>query len=129
MKRILSLYLCFLSLAACDVTPVGPVEELSRSYCPDSSRYLLFYHRQQGAWDGDRACLATVMKAGDSIKTTEKPPSVVIYYLDSAYWKKNDSLVILEKYTEYIHKGQPSSRDTMIKGVNVQIQLITPPLP
>lgn len=116
------LSLCFVFLAASNITPVGPVEELSRSYCPDSSKYLLFYQRQQGAWDGDHACLVTAMTATDILTATEKPSSMAVFYLDSVYWQGNDSAVILEKYTASVHKGQPPSRDTMIRGISIQVR-------
>ncbi|WP_078673106.1 hypothetical protein [Chitinophaga eiseniae] len=122
MKQMLPLYLCLVFLTACNITPVGPVEELSRSYCPDSSKYLLFYQRQQGAWDGDHACLVTAMTAIDTLTATEKLPSVAVYYLDSVYWQENDSAVVLEKYTASVHKEQPPSRDTMIRGISIQVR-------
>ncbi|WP_168860106.1 hypothetical protein [Chitinophaga oryzae] len=121
-KQLFPLSLCFVFLAACNITPVGPVEELSRSYSPDSSKCLLFYQHQQGAWDGDHACLVTIIKATDTLTATEKSPAVAVYYLDSVYWKANDSAVILEKYTASVHKGQPPYRDTTIRGISIQVR-------
>lgn len=99
--------------------------ELSRKYCPDSSKYILDYRLGQGGWDGGRSSSTTILKAKNSFRTGDVF-SYSNYDIDGAYWVGNDTVVVLEKFTEFISNGKLTLRDTIINDIAVKIKVTDP---
>jgi len=95
--------------------------EFSRTYSPDSSNFLLKYGFAQGAWDGGRSTLTTIMNSTDSVKPDNIKYSFSSYDYDKIYWKGNDTVIIEDKYTEFISQGKSPLTDTVLNGVTVKI--------
>lgn len=109
-----------LSMAACVCAP-GVFTEQSRAYSPDSTKFLLRYSYEQGAWDGDRSYLVTVLNAKDSINPRDISFSYMSYDFDRIYWKDNDTIIIEDSYTEYVSQGETPVKDTVLDGVVVKV--------
>ena len=63
---------------SCDFTSLGTFTEFSRTYSPDSSKFILKYDYVQGAWDGGRTWATTILKSTDSVN-----PSTIKYSYSS----------------------------------------------
>lgn len=109
------------AFCACDVpTSPGTFTELSRVYSPDSSRYLLTYRYEQGAWDGSRTSLTTIMKQGEKLIPGSRPAYLNLEF-DDIYWQANDTVIIAEKYTEFISQGKSNLSDTTWNKVAIKV--------
>jgi len=108
------------TIASCSTSP-GTFTEFSRTYSPDSSKFLLNYTYVQGAWDGGRSSLVTILNSSDSVQPVNVKYSLSTYDFDKIYWKGNDTILIEDKYTEYISQGKSPLRDTALHGVTVKI--------
>jgi hypothetical protein len=121
MKRLTFPLLLICLLVASCITSPGTFTEISRTYSPDSSKLLLNYNYVQGAWDGGRSSLVTVLNSSDIIRPEIIKYSFSTYDFDKIYWKDNDTVLVEDKYTEYISQGKSPLRDTVLNGVTVKI--------
>ena len=119
-KWTFSFFLFIVTLASC-ITFSGTFTEISRTYSPDSSNFLLNYQYVQGAWDGGRSSSYTILNSFDSVKPINIKYSISTYDFDKIYWKGNDTVLVEDKYTEYISQGKSPLSDTVFKGVAVKI--------
>jgi hypothetical protein len=103
------------------LTSPGTFTEFSRTYSPDSSKFLLNYDYVQGAWDGGRSALVTILNSSESVQPANVKYSFSTYDFDKIYWKGNDTVLIEDKYTEYISQGKSPLKDTALYGVTVKI--------
>jgi hypothetical protein len=115
-----TLFLVCVTAASCITSP-GEFTEYSRIYSPDSSKFLLTYEYVQGAWDGGRSTLVTILKKTDSVVPGSIKYSFSSYDYDNIYWKGNDTVLIADKYTEFISQGQSPLKDTTLDGVAIKI--------
>jgi len=106
---------------SCNFTTPGSFTEFSRTYSPDSSKFLLTYDYVQGAWDGGRSWAVTILNATDSVKPENIKYSYSSYDFDKIYWKGNDTVLVEDKYTEYISQGKSLLKDTVLNGVAIRI--------
>lgn len=123
MKLTLPLTLIFVTtLVSCgfDLTSKGTYRELDRVYNADSSKYLLTYLFSQGAWDGDRSSLTTIFNRNDSLDKLNQY-SFSSYDFDEINWQGNDTILVAEKYTEFISNAKSTLKDTILNGVFVKI--------
>lgn len=98
-------FLISATITSCLTTP-GTFTELSRTYSPDSSKFLLNYNYVQGAWDGGRSSLVTILNSADSVKPNNIKYSYSTYDFDKIYWKANDTVIIEDKFTEFVSQGK-----------------------
>jgi hypothetical protein len=119
-KLSLALFIVCMTVSACITSP-GTFTEFSRTYSPDSSKFLLKYDFVQGAWDGSRSTLTAILKSTDSVKPDNIKYSFSSYDYDKIYWKGNDTVIIEDKYTEFISQGRSRLNDTTLNGVTVKI--------
>ena len=111
---------------SCDFTSPGEFTELSKGFSPDSSRFILKYYYAQGAWDGGRTYLVTVLNSVDSINPSLIKFSFNSLDFDNIYWKNNDSIIVEEKFTEFISQGTHRLNDTVLDNINFKIILKDP---
>jgi hypothetical protein len=119
MRPTLILFLISILTSSCDFTSPGTFKEISRVYSPDSSNYLMTYEYEQGAWDGDRISLTTILNKKESF-VQGKYPSYSSLYFDKIYWKGNDTIIGEEKFTEFINQ-KSSVKDTTWNGLVFKI--------
>jgi hypothetical protein len=121
MARLISLsfFIC-VTFASC-VTSPGTFTEFSRTYSPDSSKFLLNYDYVQGAEDGGRSSFVAILNSSDGVKPDMIQYSFSTYDFDKIYWKDSDTIIIEDKYTEYMSQGRSPLRDTVLNGVTVKI--------
>jgi len=103
------------------ITSPGKFSEIRRTYSPDSARFLLEYHYIQGAWDGDRTWSATILKRGDSVDPKNFVFSYTNWDFDRLYWKNSDTLVLEDKFTDFIADGTSRLTDTILEGVTIHV--------
>jgi hypothetical protein len=108
------------TFTSCTTSP-GTFTQISRTYSPDSSKFLLNYNYVQGAWDGGRSSSFTILNSSDSVKPENIRYSFSTYDFDNIYWKGNDTVLIEDKYTEYISQGKSPLKDTTLNRVIVKI--------
>jgi hypothetical protein len=108
------------------ITSPGTFTEYSRIYSPDSSKFLLNYAYEQGTWDGGRSSFFAILNSSDSVKQDNIKYSYSTYDFDKIYWKSKDTIIIEDKYTEYISQGKSPLKDTVLDGVIVKITHIDP---
>lgn len=113
-------FLLCLTVASCITSP-GTFTEFSRTYSPDSSKFLLKYDYVQGAYDGGRSSSVTILNSTDSVKSDNIKFSYSSYDYDKIYWKGNDTVIIEDKYTELISEGKSPLKDTALNGVTIKI--------
>jgi hypothetical protein len=113
-------FLACMTVASCITSP-GTFTEFSRTYSPDSSKFLLKYDYVQGAWDGGRSSSVTILNSTDSVKPGNIKYSYSSYDYDKIYWKGNDTVIIEDKYTEFISQGKSPLNDTILNDVTVKI--------
>jgi len=109
-----------LTATSCITSP-GTFTELSRTYSPDSSKFLLRYGYVQGAWDRGRSSSVTILNSADSVKPANIKYSYSSYDYDKIYWKGSDTVIIEDKYTEFISQGKSSLNDTVLNGIAIKI--------
>ena len=123
MKRAFSSLLVGLTtITSCIFSP-GTFTEFSRTYSPDSTKYLLRYDYVQGAWDGGHSWSVAILKATDSVEEASKKYSFSNYDFDNIYWRGSDTVVIEEKYTDFISEGVTKFKDSIFQmnGVTVKV--------
>ncbi len=120
---VLSIFLIFSSCVF--TTSPGDFQEISRVYSPDSSKYLLTYRYEQGAWDGSRTSLTTILKKSDPIEKRNQYSLSSLDY-DKIFWFGNDTVVVAEKYTEFISNGKSNLKDTILNDVFIKVKQIDP---
>lgn len=120
MRQILFIALLTSLIYSCSPTSPGTFNEISRVYCPDSTKFLLTYRYEQGAWDGSRTSMTTILKKLDSI-----PSKIKFSYssldFDNIYWKNDDTVIIVEKYTEFVSNAKSNLKDTLLNGVVIKV--------
>jgi hypothetical protein len=121
IARLTFTFLIFCAAVASCITSPGTFTEFSRSYSPDSSKFLLKYDYVQGAWDGGRSTFITILNSTDSVKPDYIKYSYSSYDYDKIYWKGNDTVIIEDKYTEFMSQGHSPLKDTILNGVSVKI--------
>ena len=122
IKRLIcALFFVCVTVASCTFTSPGTFTEFSRIYSPDSSKFLLKYDFIQGAWDGGRSSSVTILKSTDSIISENIKYSFSSYDYDKIYWKGNDTIIIEDKYTEFLSLGKSPLNDTTLNGVTVKV--------
>jgi hypothetical protein len=123
MKLTLPIILIFLTIIiSCnfDITSTGTYRELSRVYNTDSSKYILSYLYEEGAWDGARTSFTTILNQNDSIANKDQSLFWSLQF-DSIHWQSNDTILVAEKYTEFVRTGRSNLKDTVFNGVVVKI--------
>ena len=113
-------FIVCVTIASCITSP-ETFTEFSRTYSPDSSKFLLSYDYVQGAWDGGRSSSVAILNSTDSVKTENIKYSYSTYDFDKIYWKGNDTILIEDKYTEFISQGKSPLKDTVLNGVIIKI--------
>lgn len=124
MKHIGRMIIALVALtwASClDLSSPGTFSEISRTYSPDSSRYLLKYEYTQGAWDGGRTWSATILRRSDSPLSNNIHFSYTNWDFDRMYWKNKDTVILEGKYTDYIADGESTLKDTVLNGVTIHV--------
>ncbi len=113
-------------IASCDFSnSPGTYTEISRVYSPDSSKYLLTYRYEQGAWDGSRTSFATILNSSDIFKLGTSFSYSSLDF-DNISWSSNDTVIISEKFTQFVSNNQSNLRDTILNGVAVTVKQIDP---
>ncbi len=126
LKITLIILAIVFGLSSCDfTTSLGNFIEISRVYSPDSSKYLLTYRYEQGAWDGSRTACTTILKAADTFKQGASFSYSSLDF-DKIFWCGNDTVIIAEKFIEYISNNKSNLQDTILNGVAVQVKQIDP---
>ncbi|MES2381794.1 MAG: hypothetical protein V4538_12180 [Bacteroidota bacterium] len=121
MRLTLIILIITLTLAGCSfINSPGTYTEIARVYSPNGAKYLLTYRFEQGAWDGSRTSFTTIMNATDSF-TQGANKSFSSLDIDSIYWNGNDTIMIAEKFTEFISNNKSNLNDTMINGVVIKV--------
>jgi hypothetical protein len=120
IRWILTFLILSVTIASC-ITSSGTFTEFSRTYSPDSSKFLLSYDYVQGAWDGGRSSSVAILNSTDSVKPDNIKYSYSTYDFDKIYWKGNDTILIEDKYTEFISQGISRLKDTILNSVTVKI--------
>lgn len=125
-KFISIILVIVLALGGCDfANSPQSFTEVSREYSPDSSKYLLTYRSDQGAWDGGRTSFTTILNKIDTFRRGATFSYSSLSY-DKMYWSGNDTVCIAEKFTEFISRNQSNLKDTMLNGVTVKVIQIDP---
>jgi hypothetical protein len=110
------------TIASCiTFTSPGTFTEFSRIYSPDRTKFLVKYQYVQGAWDGGRSSLVAILNSTDSAKPDNIKYSYSTYDFDKIYWKGNDTVLIEDKYTEFISQGKSPLNDTVLNAVTIKI--------
>jgi hypothetical protein len=119
---IIIVYLFALTWASClDFTSPGTFSETGRIYSPDSTKFLLKYQYIQGAWDGGRTWSTTILNRGDSVRPENIKFSYTNYDFDQIYWKTKDTVILEEKFTEFVANGRSNLKDTTLNGVTIHV--------
>ena len=122
MPGLIIIIVFVLLWTACfDLTTKGTFTVADRVYSPDSSRYLLKYEYVQGAWDGGRTWMATILRKGDSADPKNIQFSYSNLDFDDLYWKTNDTMILEERFTEFVANGRSQLRDTVLNGVTIHV--------
>lgn len=121
----INIIIMILFLTSCIKSP-GVFTEISRDYSPDSSRYILKYNYVQGAWDGGRTYSLTVLNSLDSVIPKQIKYSYSSLDFDNIYWKNNDTIIIEEKFTEYLSQGKSRLNATVSNGITFKVMLKDP---
>jgi hypothetical protein len=109
-----------MAIVSCITSP-GTFTEFSRTYSPDSSKLLLSFDFVQGGWDGGRSSSTTILNSTDSVTAANIKYSYSTYDFDKIYWKGNDTVIIEDKYTEWMSQGKSPLKDTILNGVLIKI--------
>lgn len=121
IKRLLFL-LAFSAAVLCACVPVTDREPGSRQYSPDRTKYLLRYrNRFGGAWDGGRDYFVTIMNATDTIADEQGKLVFSSLEFDSIYWRGNDTVIIEDKFSEYMSTGKMVLKPAKLKGITIKI--------
>lgn len=126
MRLTLIILTIAFGLAGCDFSNTSETyKEISRVYSPDSSKYLLTYRYEQGAWDGSRTRFTTILNAADTFKPNESFSYTSLDF-DNIYWCGNDTVIIAEKFTDFISNNRSNLRDTILNGLVIKVKQIDP---
>lgn len=126
LKLTLIILTITFGLASCDFTnSPGTYTEISRVYSPDSSKYLLTYRYEQGAWDGSRTSFTTILNAADIFKQGASFSYSSLDF-DNISWSGNNTIIIAEKFTEFVSNNKSNLRDTILNGIVVKVKQIDP---
>lgn len=117
---LISIIITILFFVSCITTP-GVFTELSRNYSPDSSKFILKYNYTQGAWDGGRTYSLTVLNSIDGVIPKQIKYSFSSLDLENMYWKNNDTIIIEEKFTEYLSQRKSRLSDTILNGITFKV--------
>lgn len=120
MKWIFIILVVYLNVH-CAITSPCVFTAGARTYSPDSTKFILNHECAQGAWDGGRSGLVSILRSTDSVTRESVGYSYLTTSLDKIYWKGSDTIIIEEKFTEFIHNGKPALKDTLLKGVVVKV--------
>ena len=120
-KLTFTFFIVCVTFTSCIFSSPGTFTEFSRTYSSDSSKFILNYDYVQGAWDGGRSSLVTILNSTDSVKPDNIKYSYSTYHFDNVYWKSNDTVLIEDKYTEFISQGKSPLKDTVFNGVTIKI--------
>ena len=83
------------------------------------------YRYDQGAWDGGRTSLTTILKRTDSLDKLNQYSFSSLDF-DKIYWQGNDTVVVAEKFTEFISNGKSNLKDTFLNGIIIKVKQIDP---
>lgn len=119
-KWTFAIFLYSLTLTACIMSP-GTFTEFSRIYSPDSTKFLLKYEYVQGGWDGGRTWAVTILNSTDTVKPGNIKFSYTSLDFDNIYWKSKDTVIIEEKFTEFISEGKSNLKDTILNDVVIKV--------
>lgn len=97
----------------------GVYKELSRDYSPDSTHYILKYHYDLGALDNG-AYMVTVLPVSRT-NSTDTSSYYLSYYIDTLYWKNNNTVIVAENYADYSRSGKKRYRSIKHNGVDIKI--------
>lgn len=128
MKYILlcAFSVMMIMLSSCDFTSPGVFTEKSRIYSEDSTKFILKYEFAQGAWDGGRTYLVTILNSKDSIDESTIKYLYRSFDFDDIYWKTNDTVIIEEKFTKYLKDGQSKLKESQLNDVYIKPIIIDP---
>ena len=126
MRLNLTILTIIFGIASCNFNKsTGTYTEISRVYSPDGSKYLLTYRYEQGAFDGSRTSFLTILNSADKFD-----PNASFSYssldFDKIYWSGNDTVIIDEKFTQFISNDISNLRDTILNGIVIKVKQIDP---
>lgn len=116
---IFTVFIVLIVTLSCNFSSPGTYTEFSRIYSPDSTRFILKWDYVQGAWDGGRTWMVSIVKATDTARK-ENHYSLSSLEFDDIYWKGNDTVVVTENFTDFLNKGKPNLKDTLFDGVYIK---------
>lgn len=119
-RRIFTFLIVCVTIVSCFTSP-ATFREYYRTYSPDSSKFLLHYNYEQGAWDGGRSSSIAIMHSTDSVRPGNIKNSYSTYDFDKIYWKGNDTVIIEDKYTEFMSQGKSTLKDEVLDGIIVKV--------
>ncbi|HKO82850.1 MAG TPA: hypothetical protein VJU78_20730 [Chitinophagaceae bacterium] len=117
---ILTVSIFLIAALSCNFSSPGTYTEFSRTYSPDSARFILKWEYVQGAWDGGRIWMVSIVKATDSARK-ENHYSLTSLDFDNIYWKGNDTVVVTENLTNFLSEGKSKLKDTLFDGVYIKV--------
>ena len=105
---------------SCNFSSPGTYTEYSKTYSPDSTRFILKWDYAQGAWDGGRTWMVSIVKTTDSARK-ENHYSLSSLDFDDIHWKGNDTVVVAENFTNVLSENKSNLKDTLFDGVYIKI--------
>lgn len=106
---------------SCDFFLVPRFTEISRTYSPDSTKFLLEYFYKVASWDTLSPGEIIILDASAKVKPENINYFYSRYFVDNIYWKGNDTVVIEENYASFISHGKSDLKDTILNDVFVKI--------
>lgn len=105
----------------------GTFKESSRSYSPDNTKYLLHYYYIEIPWAAGAEKSIAVLKPTQSIRKANKF-SLSGSYIDTVYWKGNDTVIAEENFIEYQRRSKSYFKDSVfsLNGVFIETVLKDP---
>ena len=106
------------------MTSCGSYVEYGRTYCADSSKYLLRYDHDMGALDGGRSWSIAILNSTDSAKELCNKYSIINNKFDNIYWKGNDTVIVEENYLEFMREGKTNFKDSIFEINKIPVKVI-----
>jgi hypothetical protein len=122
LRNFLMIIVISYSLFSC-----GTFKELSRTYSPDKTKYLLHYYHIEVPWAAGAEKSIAILKPNQSVRKANKY-SISGGYIDTIYWKGNDTVIAEEDFIEYQRQGKSYFKNSefSLNGVSVKTILKDP---
>ncbi len=114
-------FLIFISIL---ITSCGSYVEYGKTYCSDSSKYLLKYDYNIGATDGGRDWRIAILHSSDPAKYRLSKNSISNKMFDNIYWKGNDTVIVEENYIELMREGKSNFKNSIFTINNIPVKVI-----